>query len=238
MTLMHAVEAVRDYAGFAAIILFGLLAALLWTGAAGVSTGVAAAIAATAAGAVAAIVFYGLLSAATGAAGWLIALIGAVFVIAGGFASAQFYGVRGFWIFFTLAAGAGGGGLLMWLFERGATAPIGPLSPMMAAAVFLFVVFGALGSVTAVAGATPDERRVRLALADLTRPPAWFDCAYATFGGEAEQPGRCPFTPRPSMANPNGRRTPMRRRAEICRCPRRRGRRLRAVRRSRSILRP
>lgn len=202
MAVVNAVEIVRDFAGLAALALLALLAALLWTGAAGVTASLAAGVAGVAAGALGAIAFYGLFGALAGLGGGGAALIGAVLLLVGGFLTAQYLGVRGFWVFSTLALGAFLGAGLVWLFARGATAPIGPFAPLLAAAVLLFVVFGALGAVkTALAGA-PEERRLRFAAADLAKPPAWFDCAYATLGGAGEAPGRCRFTPPEVDASP------------------------------------
>ncbi|MCI4666078.1 MAG: hypothetical protein MRY74_15285 [Neomegalonema sp.] len=192
MSLMNAVEIARDFAGFAALVLFGLFAALLWMGAINVSVSLAAAIAAAALGAVGAIAFYGLLAAA-GLGGVSIGLLGLALMLLGGFLSAQYYGVRGFWVFWTVAAGVGFGAMLLVLVHRGA-APVGPFMPILAVAVLTLVVFGALGVVASQTSARED-RRFRLAVTDLTTPPEWFDCAYATFGGTAEKPAHCPFTP-------------------------------------------
>lgn len=208
MAVVNAVEIARDYAGLAALALIALVAALLWTGAVGVTVGLAAALAGVSVGALVAILFYGLLGAALGLSGGVVALIGAGLVLIAGFLTAQYLGVRGFWVFCTLAFGALIGGGLVWLFSRGLSGPVGAWTPMIGAAVLLFVLFGALGAVKSGLASSPEERRIRFALADLAAPPAWFDCAYATLGGSAEAPGRCAFTPPEVEGLPSWARTP------------------------------
>ncbi|MEO1330583.1 MAG: hypothetical protein AAFW46_13045 [Pseudomonadota bacterium] len=201
MSLTTALALGRDIAALAVACLLVLTAAASLSGGAGLAGGLAATVAAVAASSLATLALFGAVAIFVEAPlGALLIVIGAAAVV-GGFAAAQFYGVRGLWLVTLAVLGALLAALILWTFMRHLGRPIGGVAPLAAAAVLALTTFGALGatlraqSASGAAAPLGAERPWRAATLLFATPPAWFDCAYATLGGEAVRPGFCAFKP-------------------------------------------